>query len=256
MTQLEQAVLDVMPRKAKPFTFAPVTIIEGEQKSGKSETAVTRVIDPTFAGMTSVRLKDGTEVKAEPVLNKDGYPIIGYGKLYYPGQPPRTMAIPAGSLVIANDVRIICNFHLYGVRFAYMPLKDIIMHLNDGVIKNCYLTIDEAYIGGDRRDGLSPLVKVISKLGFQLAKRHIILIMCLPDSSVLDLRFQKLETEHIVTSYDETQRKITMFIRNRKKYKRTREVSYYAPTYWKYYNPDEEFEIPEVQMARALAMAE
>jgi hypothetical protein len=243
-------------RKAKPFTYAPVTIIEGEQKSGKSETAVTRVVDPTFENMTSVRLGDGTIVKAQPLLNKEGYPIINYGRLWLPNQPPKAMLIPPKSCVIADSVHIIANFHLYGIRYAYMKLADIIKHLNDGLIKYCYLIIDEAYIGGDRREGLSPLVKVISKLGWQLAKRHITLIMCLPDSSVLDLRFQKLETEHIVTSYDETTRRITMFIRNRKKYKKSREVSYYAPTYWKYYNPDEEFELPEVQLSRAIAMAE
>jgi hypothetical protein len=135
-----------------------------------------------------------------------------------------------------------------------MKLIDIIKRLNDGTIRDCYLDIDEAYIAGDRRQGLSPAVRVISKLGWQLAKRHIILTLCLPDASVLDLRFQKLETEHIVTSYDIESRRITMFIRNRKKYKNTREVSYHAPLYWKYYNPDEEFEIPEVEMERALAM--
>lgn len=242
--------------RVKPFTYAPVTIIEGEQKSGKTETAVTRVVDPTFANMTSVKLADGTIIKAQPLLNKEGYPIIGYGKLWLPNQEPRIMKIPPKSCVIADSIKVICNGHLYGIRYFHMKLRDIIMHLNDGLIRECFLIIDEAYIGGDRRDGLSPLVKVISKLGFQIAKRHITLIMCLPDSSVLDLRLQGLETEHIVTSYDEITQKITMFIRNRKKYKRPREVSYYAPTYWKYYNPDEEFEIPEIQLTRALAMAE
>lgn len=242
--------------RPKPFTYAPVTIIEGEQKSGKTETAVTRVVDPTFANITGVKLASGIIVKAQPVLNKEGYPIIGYGRLWLPNQEPRTMKIPPKSCVIADSIKIISNGHLYGIRYAYMKLRGIIEHLNDGTLRDCYLTIDEAYIGGDRRDGLSPLVKVISKLGWQIAKRHITLTMCLPDSSVLDLRFQKLETEHIITSYDETTRKITMFIRNTKKYKRVREVSYYAPLYWKYYNPDEEFELPEVQLTRALAMAE
>lgn len=247
--------IDVKPR-AKPFTYAPVTIIEGEQKSGKTETAITRVVDPTFANMTSVKLSNGLEVKAQPVLNKEGYPVIGYGRLWLPNQEPRTMRIPPKSCVIADSIKIICNGHIYGIRYAHMELKDIILHLNDGMIRDCYLIIDEAYIAGDRREGLSPLVKVISKLGWQIAKRHIILTMCLPDSSVLDLRFQKLETEHIVCSYDETSRKITLFIRNRKKYKKTREVPYYAPTYWKYYDPDEDYKISEVQMTRALAMAE
>ena len=243
-------------KRRKPFNFAPVTIIEGEQKSGKSETAITRLVDASYDGMTSIKLSSGIEVKAQPVFNKQGYPIIGYGKLWLPNQEPRTMKIPPNSCVIADKVRIIANFHLYGIRSVYMKLADIIKHLNDGMIRDCYLNIDEAYLAGDRRQGLSPAVKVISKLGWQLAKRHIILTLCLPDSSALDLRFQKLETEHIVTSYDPDTQKVTMFIRNRRKYKRPREVSYYAPTYWKYYNPDEEFEISEVEMARAIAMAE
>jgi hypothetical protein len=243
-------------KKAKPFTFAPVTIIEGEQRSGKTETAITRIVDKTFQGMTSVKLRDGIEVKAEPVLNKEGYAIINYGKLWLPNQEPRTMIIPAGSCVIAKDYKAIYNGHLYGIRYAHMDFKDIITHLNDGTLRDCDAVVDEAYLGGDRRNGLNPLVKVISQLGWQIGKRHIYFTMCLPDSSVLDLRFQKLETEHIVTSYDEYTRRITMFIRNRKKYKRTREVSYYAPMYWKYFNTDETFEISEVQMARAKAMAE
>ena len=240
--------------RRKPFTYAPVTIIEGEQKSGKTETAVSRVVDQTFAGMTSVKLSNGITVKAEPIFNKQGYPIIGYGKLWLTNQNPRTMKIPAGSCVIADSVKVIYNGHLYGIRYAHMPLAEIIKHLNDGTIRDCYLVIDEAYIAGDRREGLSPAVKTISKLGWQIAKRHIFLIMCLPDASVLDLRFQKIGTERIVTSYDEDKRKITMFIKNPKKYKRQREISYYAPTYWKYYNPDEEYELPEVQLNRAIAM--
>ena len=126
--------------KSKPFNYAPVTIIEGEQKSGKTETAVTRVVDPTYAGMTSVKLPSKVEVKAEPVLNKNGYPIIGYGKLWLPNEKsPRIMKIPNGSIVIADGVKVIYNGHLYGIRYIHMKLPDIIKHLNDGTIRNCYV---------------------------------------------------------------------------------------------------------------------
>jgi hypothetical protein len=135
-----------------------------------------------------------------------------------------------------------------------MELAEIVQYLNDGSLKDCYLVVDEGYLAGDRREGMNPLVKAISKLGWQIRKRHIFLIICLPDSSVLDLRLQKIETEHIVCSYDDE--KITMFIRNRKKYKRPREVSYNALLYRKYYDTDEHFEIPEVQIERAMAMAD
>lgn len=237
-----------MERKTTPFAFAPITIIEGEQRSGKSETAVTRVVDVTYENMTHIKLKDGTIIKADPVLNDEGYPMIGFAKIN-----GKRMKVPNGSCVIAEDIKIFANFHLKGIRYVFMPLSSIIEHLNDGSLKDCYLIIDEAYIAGDRREGLSPLVKTISKLGWQIGKRHIHFIMCLPDSSVLDLRLQKIETEHIVCSYDEFTRKITMFIKNRKRYKKTREVSYYAPLYWKYYDTDENFELPNIQLARALA---
>ena len=241
--------------KKKPFSYAPISFFEGEQRSGKTESALTRPIDATFANMTSVKLNDGTIVKAEPVFNKQGYALIGYGKLYISGSP-RIMKIPPKSYVIADSIKVIYNGHLYGIRYAHMTLSEIIQHLNDGTLEDCYLVVDEAYIGGDRRDGLNPLVKTVSKLGWQIGKRHIYLEMCLPDSTVLDLRLQKVETEHVICSYDDITKKITMLIRNRKKFKNVREVSYYAPLYWKYFDTDEKFTLTDVEIARATAMAQ
>ena len=242
--------------KPKPFAYAPITIIEGEQRSGKTETAITRLVDPTFEKMTSVKLSSGEIIKAEPVFSKEGYPFIGYGKLWIPGQTPKIMKIPPKSVVRADSIKIIYNGHLHGIRYAHMKLSDIIQHLNDGSIRDCHLTVDEAYIGGDRRDGMSPLVKTMTHLGYQIGKRHIYLTLCLPDSSVLDLRLQNIETEHIVCSYDEDRQRITKYIVNRKKYKRRRVVSYYAPTYWRYFDTDENFQLTEVEIARATAMGQ
>lgn len=252
-----EASLEKIAPKIIPFNYAKVTIVDGDQGSGKSMSAIAFGVDETFAKMTSVKLEDGTEIKARPCLNKQGYPVIGYGKLYFPNQPPRNMKIPPHSVVKAEGIRIIYNGHMFGIRYLHMELLDIIKHLgkDDEVLKNCILIIDEAYIGMDRREGLSPLVKVLSKLSKQIRKRHIHLILCTPDSSELDLRFQKIEVEHIACSYDEITDKVTKFIRNRKKYKRTREVEYSGYPYRKYYNTDEIFEMPDIQLERAMAMA-
>lgn len=241
--------------KRKPFTYAPITLIDGEQGGGKSVTAVTRVVDPTFANMTSVKLADGSIVKAEPVLNKNGYAVIGYGKLWLPNQQPKIVKIPPKSCVIADDIKVIYNGHLYGIRYKHMELPDIVLHLNDGTIRDCYLIVDEAYIAGDKRDSLNPLVRIISKLSYQIRKRHIHLIFCAPDTNVLDFRLRDVETEHISCSYDERTKRVTMYIRNRKKYKGIREITYDASQYFIYYDTDENYEIPEIQLARAMAMA-
>lgn len=242
------------PKKITPFTYARVTIIDGEQGSGKSMSAVAIVVDASFKDISSVKMSDGTEVKAKPVLDQDNYPYIGYAKLWI-NNKWKVTKLPPKSIVRADGVRIIYNGHLHGIRYVHMELIDIIKHLNDGTLRDCYLIIDEAYIGGDKREGMSPLVRVLTKLSKQLRKRHIHLIMCTPDSSELDQRFQKIEVEHIVCSYDEDTRQVTKFITNRKKYRKTREVPYDATLYRRYYDTDEIYEIPEVQMNRALAMA-
>lgn len=252
-------------RKTKPMTYARVTIIDGEQGSGKSETAVSFGVNAMHKGMTSIGIYRGLDdagkpvfvyCKAQPILSKRGFPIIGYAKIWLPNQEPRIMKIPPKSLICAEGVRVIYNGHLWGVRYVHMELKDIIKHLNDGTIRDCILIIDEAYITADRREGMSPLVKAVSKLSKQLRKRHIHLIMCTPDSTELDLRFQKIEVEHIVCSYDEMTQMVTKYIRNRKKYKRPREVSYDGRLYRKYYDTDEIYELTDIQIERAMAMAE
>ena len=239
------------PVRGKPLTYACATIIDGEQGSGKSMSAIAIPVDATFDNLTEVIL-NGEKVKAEPVRNNEGDALVGYARIN-----GKVLKLPDGSGAIAENVRVIYNGHLYGIRYVHMELAEIIEHLNskDELLKHCYLIIDEAYIGADRREGMSPLVRVLSKLSKQLRKRHIHLIMCTPDSSELDLRFQKIEVEHIACSYDEDTEMITKFIRNRKKYKRTIEVSYSSKLYRRYYDTDEIYQLTDVQIERAMAMA-
>jgi hypothetical protein len=250
------AVNETVVKKPVPLSYAKVTIIDGEQGSGKSMSAIAFGVDLTYEKMTSVILPDGKEVKARPIINKDGFAVIGYARIWNP--EARIIKVPPKSVVKAEGVKIIYNGHLWGIRYLHMELTDIITHLNsknDPILKNCLLIIDEAYIGADRREGMSPLVRALSKLSKQLRKRHIHLVMCTPDSTELDLRFQKIEVEHIACSFDEDTQMITKFIRNRKKYVRPIEVPYDARLYRKYYDTDEIFEMPEIQLTRALAMA-
>ncbi len=238
----------------KPLSYARVTIVDGEQGSGKSMSAVAIVVDATFENLTSVVFPSGEKAKAEPVRNKQGYALIGYAKVWL-NDKPRIMKLPHGCCAVADSVRVIYNGHLHGIRYVHMELADILKHINDGTIRDCYLIIDEAYIGGDRREGLSPLVKAMTKLSKQMRKRHVHLIMCTPDSTELDLRFQKIEVEHIACSYDEDTEMVTKFIHNRKKYKKIREVPFTSRLYRKYYDTDEIFEMTDVQIERAMAMA-
>lgn len=249
--------------KQQPLHYAPITIVEGEQKSGKTCFLVARKVDATYANLTAVKLSDGTMLKAEPVLNSNGYAVTGMARIWLPTGQSKIIKVPPGSCAIADNIRIFANYHLKGIRYVYLPLHLIIEYLNsglitglspDGSVKSAFLDIDEAYIAGDKRDGMTPLVKVITKLGYQIAKRHLHVSLALPEAYVLDFRIRGIETEHVVSQpYDEINEVITVSIKNRKLYKKTRSVSFYARPYFRYYDADEQFEIPEQQISRALA---
>jgi len=151
-----------------------------------------------------------------------------------------------------NTIKIYANFHLYGIPAVYLPLHRMIQYLNSGLIRDAYLLVDEGYIGGNSREGMTALVGVITKMANQIRKRHLHFYIATPNSRDLDWRFRWAKTENIMCSYDSKTKMITVMIKNKHKYKRPRIITYYASQYWKYYDTDEQFKIPEGQIAKAL----
>ena len=151
-----------------------------------------------------------------------------------------------------HTLKIYCNFHMYGIPHVFLPLHRMIQYLNGGVITNAYLLIDEGYIGGNAREGMTALAGVITKMANQIRKRHLHFYMATPNPRDLDRRFRWAKTENIMCQYDDKTRMITVMIKNKRKYRRPRIITYYAPQYWKYYDTDEQFKIPEGQIAKAL----
>ena len=283
ITEGYEQALEVVVRKPPPLHYAPVTIVEGEQKSGKTCFCVTRVVDPTFKYLTAIKLYNGTPegilIKAQPVLKPNGYSVVNWCKVLkgfdyvyniikeYQGQAvadkwkrsrdtvriedKTIMPVPPRSIIIADAVRIFANFHLKGIRYRSVTEKDIITHLNDGTITGlplvkddpvqvAFLIIDEAYMAGmDRRRSLDGLSVVMSHLGNQFAKRHLNVMIALPNANYLGFRITDLEAEHVVCEYDEIREIITARIQARKKYKTPRSVPIQARQYFKYYDPDE-----------------
>lgn len=152
-------------------------------------------------------------------------------------------------------IRIYANFHLYGVRAMYLPLPVMIEYLNTGLIREGYLLIDEGYIAGNAREGMTALVRLVMKLSNQIRKRHLHLYVATPNARQLDWQLRWAKTESIICSYNPKNKMITLVIKNKHKYRKPRIVSYYAPLYWKYFNTDEQFELPDSQIAKAIAGA-
>lgn len=192
-----------MAKQKTPFSYAPITLIEGEPRSGKTNTAVGRVVD---------------------AYRED------------------------------KSIKIFTNFKMYGIRHVHLTLPMMVEYINSKLLKDGYLIIDEAYIGLEAREGQSMLTKVITYVGMQSGKRRLHLIIIVQHGKMIDWRYRWLMTEHIICRYNEKTRMVTLTIKNRRS-KKNRTVSYYAPQYWKYFDTEEIFDIPDSKLAKALAGA-
>ncbi len=242
----------------QPFNYAHITWIEGEYGSGKSNTATARAIDATYANVTKVQLfKDGVpfyEVKASPALNEKGKPMTGFVTVHFPNKEPYVVEVPDDACVIADGVRVFANFHLYGIRYMKCDLADILEYLNTGLIKDGYVLVDEAYIGGDARNSATLLSKIITWFTAQIRKRRVNLIFCYPSGGKwAELRIRTSNTEHIICQYNEKTQMITLTIKKRREKSKT--ISYCASLYWRHYKTEEMQDIPEGMIGRALAKA-
>ncbi len=236
---------------ANPMTYAHVTFIEGEQGSGKTNVAAAKVVDATFANITSVKLSDGREVKATPT----NPPRIGKAIFYLPDRKPFVAKVPPNSCVVADSIKIYANFHFYGIRSWFMPLDTMIELLNAGIIRDGYLICDEHYIGANARRGMSNLVDTIEELGFQMRKKHINFMMLAPFKRLVGFRSRAIVTEHIMCNYDENKLEVTMTVKKKGDRKYRTMPPFYAPQYWKYFNTDELIALPETQIGKAMSNA-
>jgi hypothetical protein len=245
----------VLPNdRTKPLHYAPITLCEGEQGSGKSCVAVSEVVDITYSNATSIKLAGGQEFKVSPVLNEGGFPVIGQVKVHLPTKD-LVVKCPVGSCVIAGDIRIYANFHFYGIRASFLTMSEILEGLNNGTISYGYLILDEHYMGGNAREAMNPVVKAITKLSNQMRKRHIYLTYISPFARQLDWIERASVRRHILCqSYNEDTHMVTYTIRQSGQ-RGTRTKSFYAKTYFPYYWTDELFGMSEQQIGSAIAAA-
>ncbi len=234
-----------------PMTYAHIAFIEGEQGQGKSVTAVAKVVDPTFANITSVRLSDGRIVKATPT----NLPQVGRATFWLPDRKPFEADVPPHSCVIADSIKIYANFHLYGIRAWYVPLGLMIKYLNEGKICDGYCLCDEHYIGGNARRGMSSLVDTFRLQGFQMRKRHIEFIMLAPMQRLVDWSFRSIVTEHVICSYDEDKYEVSLTVKKKGDRKYRTLKPFYARQYWPYYSTDELVALPGQQVDKAMVEA-
>jgi hypothetical protein len=248
--------VDITPKM--PFTQAYFCLIVAPQGGGKSTILTARPVDDTFKNLTSVIFYPNTpkqlSVKASPALNEKGHAINGWATLYFPNKEPLIMELPRNSCAVANGITVYANYHLYGVRAAFIDLAFIMEHADDGTFYEAWLNIDEGYIGGNARNSMSLLNQILTgELAFQLRKNRTKLQIAYPMDKMADSRIRMARSEYITCSYNEKSMEVIAEIKKDKIPAYTRPID--ATQYWKYYKTEERFKMPEGKKHRAIASA-
>lgn len=245
---------------SKPLTYAPITLIEGEQGGGKSTTAVARIIDAVYKDLIAIQSPSGKRYRVSP-LTKEQKTILQSNKLpcdrtvvncYFDGERPKIIKMPK-DFILVPGFQIFCNFHLFGVVYTYATLQDIIKGLDAGRINNAYLVIDEAYIGSNAWEYMTSFGKALNKYAMSIRKRHIHLIMIYPHERLATWVYRWAVTERILCTCDDETFMVTLVIKKRKQQPKT--IEYWACTYWPYYDTDELFKLSASQVSKAAAGA-
>ena len=225
------ALIPAIPVSGKtPFSHAHITILEGAQGSGKTGTAVARVIDAYDLDCMAIYCRENLGIKCEVKSYARRQRVA---KIKYNGKK-KLIRIPS-SYKLCSALQIHANFHFYGVPFYYYKnFGSILAGLRSGKIRDGYLVVDEYYIGGNAREGQKQLAKQLVKQSFQYRKKQLEVIYITPMARLIDWTARMLPTEHIQCSYNEKTRKITLSIR-KKGQQGTKEISYDASRYWPNY---------------------
>lgn len=232
MTQILQKTEKTYVRP--PFTEAHVTIVEGDNRSGKTNTATARVRDAYDNDCVRVYCDEVLHARCE-VVNYNRKSRTA--KVRYNGVVKR-LRIPK-SYKLHSSMKIFCNYKLYGIPHYYLPSFNHMLHwLEQGIIVNGWLVVDEAYVGMNARASMSKLGRALEARYFQFAKMQLDVIIVTPMARLVDWTLRTIPTEHIHCEYNAKTRIITLTIR-KKGIKGERKVDYDATQYWKNFRTNE-----------------
>lgn len=222
------------PTVRAPFTETHVTIISGDEGSGKTNTAVGRIVDAYNVDCVRVYCETVLKIRCEV----KGYdPRRRIAKIRHNGAL-KLLRIPK-SYKLYSPMRIFCNFHLYGIPYRFIPsFEHLLAWLKQDVIVNCRLVVDEAYVGMNARSSMTELGKELAKQYRQFRKMQLDVIIITPMARQIDFLLRLVPTEHINCEYNPVNHKITLTIR-KKGVKGERKLDYDARQYWRNFRTNE-----------------
>ena len=236
----------------QPASYADVRIINGDQRQGKSTSAVAFAVEDSFKQLTGLRT--GTQViKARWVTKEERRGLPGspfrYVVVFGPKGESKVVAVPQG-YTIETPVKIFANFHLYGVPFVYVALADILQYMNTELFNNSWILSDESVMT-DSRNSMDTAGKIMAAFGATIGKRNVHMCLSTQYSEQIERRYRLFHTMRVLCTYDEDRKIITCDMKKRGE--SSYSFDYYAPNYWPFFNTNELIPVPQEKIDKALA---
>lgn len=217
-----------------PFTEAHVAIVEGDQRQGKTSSAVARIVDAYHNDCVRLYCQNILHIECVP---KGFNYKTRMAKIKYKGLLKR-LEIPK-EYKMRSPMPIFSNVKLYGIPYYFAPsFRHILAWLKQGIITNCWLLADEAYVGMNARSSMQALGKELANQYWQFGKMQLDVIIVTPMARLIDWELRTIPTEHIRCQYNPKTEKITLAVR-KKGVQGERKLDYDAPYYWRFYDTNQ-----------------
>ncbi len=259
LEHLEKEIPETVVNDDHPFTEAHVTIVNGDQRGGKSNTLVAFPVGDYFNHLDAIVSPSGERIKAK-VINKDDkallkkcgiYPsFLNYVRVYSDDEKQSKLIKLPKDYFVLSPVHIFSNFHLYGVKYAYIGIEDIIQYINTDLFNDAWILSDESVMT-DARNSMDSMGKLIAAFGATVGKRNAKLCIAAQYNEMVERRFRLFATTRITCSYDQDTKYVFLDIKKRGEPMFSTE--YYAPQYWRFFNTKELIRVPQDKIDRALA---
>lgn len=218
----------------KPFSEAHVTIVEGDQRSGKTTYGVAKICDAYDKDCARIFCEEVLKISCEVKAYYREERII---KIKHDGQI-KMLKVPE-SYQMHSPMRIFSRIHLYGIPYVFVPNYRIMLTwLKNGFLSDGWLLADEAYRGMGARNGMTALGKEWVGEYFQFGKSKLDVIIITHSARMIDYLARMIPTKRIHTRYDPKTYKVLYTVR-KKGESGTKEYSFFAPRYWGRYRTNE-----------------
>ncbi len=245
-----------------PPTYADIRLLTGDQRSGKSNTLVAFPVGDYYTRLSGIVSPSGEIIKAKSIdktVNPNDYTLLKragvapnklkYVRVYSPDEKQsKLIKIPQGYLV-QSPVKIFANFHLFGVRYSYISIDDVVKYMNTELFNDSWILSDESAMT-DARNSMNATGILIAQFGATIGKRNAKFCLAAQYNEMAERRFRLFATTRIECSYDEDTRYITLVIKKKGELEFT--TDYFAPQYWFFFKTQELIAIPQHKIDRAL----